>query len=153
MMPSNEGMRITPQIGAENYKTYQMLVPLQTHWNVISCELSQCAQAANGWVSLIDESTDLGTQQAYYIRKQSGRKFTESRTPEGLTRFEFPGGQECFATHRVRKEEVQEIFVVRDGDWRGNPLGTQAYRHTHADYWIEDFAEHQQKIADQIGQG
>lgn len=153
MMPTNEGMRIVPQIGAENYKTYQMLVPLQTHWKVVSCETVQCPQAIRGWASMIDESTDLGIQQAGYIRKSSGRKFTESRTPEGLTRFEFSGGQECFATHRVRNQDVQEIFLVRDGDWRGNPRGTQAYRHTHADYWVEDFAEHQQNIADRIGQG
>ncbi len=51
---------------------------------------------------MIDESTDLGREQAAYIRQRSGRSFREMRTavgPDALTVFRFDSGQRCFADH------------------------------------------------------
>jgi hypothetical protein len=107
----------------------------------------------NGWQSTIDESTVLGQQQAHYIRKQSGRAFTESRTEGALTVFSFEAGQRCFdaGNHRARLDRP-ELYLVRGGDWRGNPTGEQR-QHANAADWVEDFGEHQQRIADQIERG
>lgn len=102
-----------------------------------------------GWESLIDESTELGRKQAHYIRKQSGRSFKESRNEAGITAFEFTAGQTCFAQHQTRLDKP-ETFIVRNGDWRQS---TVARTHVNAADWVDDFANHQAKIADQIERG
>jgi hypothetical protein len=45
------------------------------------------------------------------------------------------------------------LFLVRDGDWRGNPRRTRARQHLNPGNWVEDFATHQQAIADEIEKG
>lgn len=151
MILSNDGMRIEPLMGVNSYKTYSLISPVKTHFTVESCDTVECANLANGWRTLIDESTPLGEQQAYYIRKMSGRRFFEQRTPEGGTLFTFPPGQQCFTQHKVRND-TPEFAVVRSGDWRGNP-DNQRTVHTKIEFWTEDFAEHQQMLADRLNQG
>jgi len=137
--------RFEPAMSPQDYKTYRIALPKSTHFADSTCEDVECAAYANGWRSLIDESAELGAKQAFYIRKQSGRGFTESRTPEGLTEFLFRPGQPCFTQHKVRTE-LPEIFMVQGGDFRGNPRGTPAVTHTRPEHWVEDFAEHQDKL-------
>ena len=71
---------------------------------------------------------------------------------EGLTVFTFEPGQDCFAQHRVPLER-DPLFLVRGGDWRGNPTGLQPYRHHRGEDWVDDFADHQDRIARQIERG
>jgi hypothetical protein len=51
--------------------------------------------------------------------------------------------------HQVRLEKP-EIFIVKGGDHRGNPKGTPTRVHTKAEFWVEEFAETQDKIQTQI---
>lgn len=79
---------------------------------------------------------------------------------KGERALRFEPGQPCFraAAHRVRVDR-QEIYVVRGGDWRANPTSdlrrdlSSGHRHTRAIDWVEDCAEHQQRIADRIKAG
>lgn len=144
--------RVIPSIGPERYKTYQLLAPVATHRRPATCEEVSCDASAHGWLTLVDEATDLGQRQAAYIRRDSRRAFRESRTPEGLTRFEFSAGQRCFAQHSVPIER-DPLFIVKDGDFRGNPRGTRPRQHVRAADWVEDFAEHQDKIVREIEKG
>lgn len=100
------------------------------------CEESGCPAWRQGWESVIDESTPLGREQAVYIRAQSGRTFRETRTAAGLTVFRFESGQRCFADHSTRPE----LYLVRDGDYRGNPTGRQR-QHTRPTDWVEHMQE------------
>lgn len=136
---------IQPNMNAADYKTYRISLPTATHWVEVSCEDFECCHYANGWRTLVDERTELGMKQAHYIRKMSGRSFTESATPIGGTEFLFRPGQPCFETHRVRGERP-EIFLVQGGDFRGNPLRIPVVRHARAEHWVEDFAEHQDRV-------
>lgn len=138
--------RIEPAGPVQAYKTYSITSP-SDRTVVYACEQVECERWARGWVSPIDERTELGAQQAAYIRHQSGRTFTESRTAAGLTVFRFASRQRCFEEHRTRPE----FYVVRHGDWRGN-LGT-IRRHTRPPDWVEDFGEHQDRIATQQERG
>lgn len=138
-------MRIPPNMRPEDYVTYRIAAPTRTHFGPATCEDVDCKAMANGWSSLIDESTQLGQRQAFYIRKHSGRSFTESRTPAGLTEFIFRPGQDCFAQH-VYRNELPALFVRQGGDFRGNPLGTKPVTHTRPEFWVEDFSEHQDKV-------
>src|SRR5690606_34697531 len=112
-----------------------------------ACEDAGCLAWRYGWETRVDEGTELGRAQAAYIRHQSGRTFREIRTAEGLTVFRFEPYQRCFAEHRTRPE----VYLVRGGDWRRD-LGL-IRRHTRPADWVEDFGEHQQRIADQQRRG
>lgn len=152
-MPSPEGQRLPPAMPVQAYKTFQIVAPIKTHFRKATCAEANCPHYLNGFRTRIDESTELGQRQAYYIRKESGRRFTEERDEVGLTVFTFEAGQRCFSSddHRVRIER-EEIFLTRGGDWRGNPTG-ERYQHTRSEFWTEEFAEHQQKLADRIERG
>ena len=128
--------RLEPALPAAGMQTYAALLPLQSHWRPASCGEVDCQTQAGGWVTRVDEATDLGQRQAHYIRAESGRAFTE-RHEAGLTVFTFPAGQECFTAHQVPLERPP-LLLVRDGDWRGNPRGTPARVHQRPEDWIDD---------------
>lgn len=152
MIPTQHGMRLIPEGPAAAYKTYAIAAPLATHWREGTCTEVNCQAQAHGWRTVVDESTDLGQRQAAYIRRDSDRKYTEERLPDTLTAFTFEAGQTCFETHRVSLQRP-ELFVVRGGDWRGNPTGQQPYLHSSAESWLDDFGEHQEQLADRIERG
>lgn len=137
--------RITPAGPAHAYKTYSITSPVSTHFRTGSCEEAGCLAHRHGWQTTVDEATELGQRQAHYIRSSSGRRFAQERTEAGLTAFTFEAGQRCFATHKVPLERP-ELYVVRGGDWRANPTGEHR-THANAQDWVEDFGEHQDRIA------
>lgn len=146
--------RLDPVLPVEQMKTYRIAAPLQSHFRDATCEEVDCTHWRNGWQTKVDESTPLGKTQAHYIRNQSGRYFKEDRNQEpGITVFTFEAGQRCFnyASHKVSLNRPA-LYVVRDGDWRGNPTGNNR-RHVNGDDWVDDFRNHQDKIATQIEKG
>ena len=151
LVPSAAGMRFLPELPAAGYKTYQIVAPLSTHFRPATCAEIDCPAYTHGFRTTVDERTDLGAGQAHYIRRDAGRRFTEEQAEDGRTVFTFEPGQKCFEPHRLRLDRP-ERFLVRDGDWRGNPTG-QRYEHTNAGLWQEDFAEHQDRIHTLIERG
>jgi hypothetical protein len=143
--------RIEPQLPAHLMTTYSVRSPISTHFRAATCAEVECPNLEHGWRSVVDERTDLGQAQAYYIRHDSGRRFREEYQPDGLTSFTFEAGQQCFGKHQVRTARP-EMYLVHGGDWRGNPR-QDVRQHTSADDWIDDFAEHQQTLADRLAQG
>lgn len=143
--------RFEPLMAPQYYKTYMMSRPLKSHWERAVCADVDCPQYINGWATRVDETTDLGQAQAGYIRQDKSRSHTESRTAEGLTEFVFPPGQKCFAKH---KQPVlrDAIFTIRGGDHRGNPMGVKTCV-LPARQWVDDFGEHQEKLAELIQRG
>ncbi len=136
--------RITPQLPAGAYKTYQIATP-SDRTVVAACETVGCLAWLYGWETVVDESTALGRTQAGYIRTKARRTFSERRRGDGMTVFRFESRQRCFAEHRTRPE----VYAVKGGDWRGNPRGTPPRIHQRAADWVEDFAEHQEKIKEE----
>jgi len=128
--------RIPPALPASAYKTYRLDSPRDTVVKA-ACEYVGCQARANGWETMVDESTALGRAQALYIRTEARRTFTERRTGDGLTVFRFDPGQRCFANHQTRPER----YSVTGGDWRGNPLGVPPRIHTRPGDWVEDMQE------------
>lgn len=148
---SRQPSRPTPRIPAQHVRTFQIAAPRSTHWRSASCAEVDCPNLEHGWRTTVDEGTDRGQQQAYYIRHQSGRRFTEHRDPAGLTVFDFEAGQRCFTQHETPIGRP-ELFLVRDGDWRGNPRGTAPEQH-RPEIWVERFAENLDSIANHINKG
>lgn len=148
-MPLN---RPTPRMPVTALRTYAIASPLATHWRQATCAEVDCERYRGGWQSVCDERTDVGARRAYRIRHDRSRKHTEHKDPGGVTVFKFPPGQRCFAWQEHRIQYRPEIYVVRDGDWRGNPSGWSR-RHTRPDDWVCDFAEHQDRLATAFNRG
>jgi hypothetical protein len=146
-MFNRQPFRLTPTVGAEHMRSFRIEAPVNTHWRKATCAEVQCPHYLHGWWSEFDESTELGQFQASYVRTSSGRGFRESRTEAGLTRFEFLPGQTCFRSdeHHTRDEDIPELYVVRDGDWRGNPRRTTPLR-LGPDGWVNEFGENQERL-------
>lgn len=175
--------RVTPRLPPQSVKTYQVTAPVSTHWRPATCAEVDCAAWRHGWRTVVDERTDLGERQAAYIRStcvpdalaaspagRGRRRYVEHRDAHqvqdgtgppagvvaGLTVFEFPAGQVCFASgneaHRVPLER-QPLYLVRGGDWRGNPRGTPGRQHARPEDWVDDFATHQQQLDDTLRRG
>lgn len=132
--------RIPPNLPVGAYQTYSISARRDTTV-VAACEQVGCAASQYGWETKVDESTDLGRQQAQYIRQESKRTFREQRTGDGLTVFRFDAHQRCFAEHRTQPE----FYLVRDGDHRGNPTGRRR-EHTRPADWVEDMTENQGRL-------
>jgi hypothetical protein len=140
--------RLDPLMPATAYKTYQVAMPLATHWRAASCAEIDCGYYLNGWQTIVPAGSELEA-----LVRGSGRRFTEERQPAGLIEFRFEPGQSCFreSTHRLPVGRPERLFV-RDGDWRDNPTGWKR-EHTSAEFWQEDFAEHQDRLKTAIERG
>jgi hypothetical protein len=146
---------------AEEYQTYQVKAPKTTHWRRATCEEVDCPNFLHGFMVLCDESSEDGQRRAAYIRQDKSRECREQRgfdhpdhqIPPSVTVFIYTPGQTCFAAgeHRVPNGR-QELYLVRGGDWRGNPR-QMLRRHSGAQAWLDDFGEHQEKIADLLQKG
>lgn len=144
--------RIEPRLPSNAYKTFQVVAPRSTHTKVVPCEDFGCQAYANGWRMKIDLGTELGQRQASYIKHLSGRSYRVVDQRDGLVLLEFASGQPCFAEHRVRND-LPEKFLVKGGDHRGNPLKTPTRVHKRPEFWVEEFALHQDQLKTQIERG
>lgn len=151
-VPSPDGQRIPPVLPAHHMKTYQVLAPLNTHWRKATCAEFGCDKYLNGWFSIFAADSP----QAEYIRHDKTRRHVEERLDGGLAKFTFEAGQEFFAgspehDHRVLTGRPERL-IVRGGDWRGNPRG-EVREHVSAEDWVDDFATHQDRLAQQAQKG
>lgn len=131
------------------YTTFQAF---RSHdsWELRECQEAECTGYLNGWMTKIDERTDLGKQQGDYIRRHSGRDFT-IMDEDGFTVFMFTPGQKCFkGTHRVLNDRPP-VLLQRGGDHRAN-LGVTRRFH-NPDEFVDAFANHQAILADAIKKG
>lgn len=133
-------------LDARFYQTFQVTSPISTHTRAGSCEEAKCANYLNGWRMKLDLTTKLGSMQASYIKHESGRKFKILSQRDGLVELEFSANQPCFQQHRVPLDRP-EIYRVKGGDKRGNPTGALTRVHKKPEFWVEEFAENQDRIA------
>lgn len=129
--------RIQPQGRVQDYRTYQIVSPLSTHWEPATCKDVDCPEYVNGWRVRIEGLPP----EMVHAARTSGRKFTELEVAHNEHWLVFEAGQPCFQAplHR-RLLDKQEVFIARDGDFRGNPTGN-VRRHTRPEFWVEDMAE------------
>lgn len=140
-------------VGAEHYQTFQVVSPTATHTKLVACgEDVDCAAYRGGWKMTIDLGTELGQRQAYYIKHHSGRSYKVIRQVDGIVELEFAANQPCFAEHRVRLDRP-EVYRVKGGDARGNPLGILTRTHKKPEFWVEEFAENQDRVNKIIEKG
>ena len=136
--------RITPEGRVQDYRTFQILAPQSTHRRPATCAEVDCPAYLNGWRVRVEGLPP----EMLHTAKTSGRKYTEVHVAEGETWLHFEAGQSCFKTaqHSLPLDR-QEIFIARDGDWRGNPTGN-VRKHTKPEFWLEEMNENQGRLAD-----
>lgn len=142
--------RIQPQLPVEAVKTYQVASPIRSHYRRASCKEVRCPNYEHGWRTVLPASS----HDLIATLRRSGRKITsETVRPDGMVEFIFEAGQPCFESSKhVTSLEREPLYIVKGGDWRGNPRG-ERMRHANADDFVDDFANHQQKLADRMEQG
>lgn len=145
---------ITPTGRPSDYKSFSIAAPRTTHWLPATCEQVNCEHWRKGWWSEFDTRTPKGQFQETYVRHSSGRAFRQvlerpdgEPLPVGVVRFEFPAGQQCFeaSEHKIRREEVGEIFATRTGDYRSHA----APQVVSADGWVNQFLENDERLKKQ----
>lgn len=129
-------------------KTYQAAAPLSTHFRPATCAEVDCPNYLNGWTVHVEI---LNPAQLHAIRT-SAYKYAEHHVAEGRTLLIFEAGQPCFyaGSHRIRLEREARFFI-KSGDHRGNPDGQVAELSVSS--WVDDFGEHQERIAEQAERG
>lgn len=145
--------RITPQLPAHSMKTFEVRQPIETHFRNVSCDEAQCSHKANGWITGFDLSQPgrFDAANTYgKIATKLGRKFKVAKVGDNVT-FTFEPGQECLEGHRVALDRPP-LFIVRGGDWRGNPRREVTMHKTGADF-EDDWRNSQDKIFNVIERG
>lgn len=144
------GMRVAPKMVPTAYRSFEVHAPAETHYRSVSCREMECQHHLAGWTSKVDVTTEQGRRQASAVRA-SGRRYTHIRDGAIVT-FWFAPGQSCFqAPHKVPTGRP-EIYVVRDGDWRGNPTG-RVDRNIRSSEFVERMAENLGALTDGIQRG
>jgi hypothetical protein len=145
--------RPDPVLPAHLMKTYEMRFPTRTHFREASCVEVECDWYHKGQVVGFDLSVPAkveAAQQFGTLCKQLGLTFTVNQV--GTTvQFTFQPGQRCPRPHRVPLGR-DPLYIVRGGDWRGNPRGTQI-RHRNAADFTDDWQTSQAQVFDKIQEG
>ena len=145
--------RPDPLMGPNAYKTYS----LRALRRRATCQEIDCPNYLNGWTFKVSHLE--ADPQLNHIARTSGKQFREAEL-NGEKYLVFEPGQQCFAaaTHTVLREDMQEkplLFVGR-GDHRTftrQGLPPDAIRHKRPEDWVDDFANHQDKLKTEFDRG
>lgn len=158
--------RVQPLMPQQAYQTFAVLMPRTgdpktTHWRPATCEEVGCARYLNGWRTPYTAGTPEGDRIVHAIRNSPiRRKYTVLRLPDNKVEVIFEPGQPCFLQdHPATQHQVPvlrpQIHVVRSGDWRTPGSVRRATRrvHTSGQFWVEEFAENQDRLKTLIERG
>lgn len=152
-------MRMASRLPVTSLKTYSIKAPVGTHFRPATCEEAGCPNYLNGWkVIVLDETDPIWAMRVEYFRNKldprCDRRYREHRDEHNNLVFVFEAGQPCFdfTSHRIRIER-EPLYVVRQGDARGNPDPHSVLVHADAADWTDDFGEHQERLATRQAQG
>lgn len=115
-----------------------------------------CEAFWHGWTTTLNPLEQSHAASIHYLDSgDSGRHFTKEITADALHRYTFTPGQRCFtAPHTVidRQEEAQYLILAGDyrhyiGEKDENGKVKPELVHSGGDAWIDDFANHQEKLA------
>lgn len=134
--------RAEPAMPAGAYKTYQIAAPLSSHFRPATCAEVDCPDYLRGWRVRWEPLTP----ELRHAATTSGRRYRLEVVSATESWLLYEAGQPCFRAGEHRKRlERPELFVVRGGDHR-QAIG-ETRRHTRPEDWVDDFANHQDRIA------
>jgi hypothetical protein len=134
---------------ASAYQSYVLDRPsTRKFWVQATCEEIECPDWLHGW--RVDAAA-LGPQHWADIRAM-GYRYELLDIAAGVRQLVFEAGQACFrsSTHQ-RPTLAEPLYLVKPGH-RGAYLG-RGRQHTRGIDWVEDFAEHTDKIVTRVARG
>lgn len=142
-------MRPTPNLPVGAYKTYTLNAPLRTHFRRATCAEADCVAYQEGWTIPLDGLDP----HLEYVARHSGKRFRETEFAGGRY-LVFEPGQDCFREHdHWVSLEREPTYLVGPGDWRVKTSASaiarwnrSAREHVNGDDWVDDFANHQDRI-------
>jgi hypothetical protein len=139
--------RFSPAGLPQDYRTFQIHQPTIDTERPATCEEVDCEPFLKGWQLTVP----IGSQDEHIIRNQN-RPF-QKEVVGGMITFRFAPGTNCFrsSTHRVVRERPA-LFVVREGDYRGNPRGT-APKVVQPNEWRDRMIEDAEAVRERIEKG
>jgi hypothetical protein len=141
-------MLLEPGLPVHAKQTYSIRMPPSTHTRKATCAEVDCPDYLHGWRLRLD-----GLQPAdVHAVRHCGRRYVETHLAEGETWLVFEAGQPCFRSQSHTVQVRPELYVIRGGDHRGNPRGDRRVM-SSAQAWVDDFGEHQEKLADKQKEG
>lgn len=146
----NRPLNRIPAVGpVQGYRTFQIVAPSSTHRRKATCKEVNCPDYLKGW-RVRKDSLD---PKMLHTATHSGRKYTELHVAEGENWLVFEAGQNCFraSQHSVPLNR-QEIFIARDGDYRGNPTGN-VRKHSRPEDWIDEMQTNNEKVRERLERG
>ncbi len=143
-------VRRSPLMGPNAYKTYA----LRALFRPANCIEIDCENYLKGWTFKVDHLR--ADPRLEHAVRNSRKKFVEKEL-SGEMYLVFEPGQMCFAvkSHKKQREQDPLLFVAR-GDWRTYLPKTglpPEPRRMKPDDWVDDFANHQDKINTLIARG
>lgn len=147
--------RVAPRMAVQQYQTFSVHMPAESHWRPASCEEVDCPKWRNGWKTSFVPGTADGDKIRFFIKNSTiKRTYTVVRLAD-RTEVVFPAGMECFkqdhpsTRHRLPIPKPQ-IHVVRGGDWRASTTERKVVK---APEWVDRFATNQDKLKTLIERG
>ena len=135
-----------PRLPAHAMTTYRLYRPAEKP-STTTCQKAGCLAYRHGWDTTLDLAKPEHAKAAAVIRASS-RTFTEVSGGGTIVVFRFEPGQTCFAVHRTAVQ-----YIRRGGaPGLGNPR-QELFVHRSPGDWVEDFAEHQDKLAEAVKAG
>lgn len=152
-MFGQQPFRLPPAGPVQGYQTFHIHTPRGPQFErPATCEEAGCVNWANGWATALDPTAQVDLVEAL---RHSGRPYREISESPTRTVFYFAAGTPCFRSsqHTVMvRPDIPELFIVRDGDWRGNPTG-RTRTHTRPEHWVEEFQETTESVRTRIEKG
>lgn len=145
--------RLEPAGPARAYETFAVHTPRgPEHWRQATCEEVECQAYRHGWQTRVPIGSDL---EATLRGARHRHPFVDARIEGAEWVFTFAAGTPCFqvSTHRVKlREDLPQLFVVRGGDWRGNPTGERRI-HKRPEDWAEHLHERTDAVTEALQRG
>lgn len=141
-MVSRQLFRPEPRLPVQSMQTHHILAPASSHWRKATCAEVGCLPYHHGWVLPLEGLDEGDIWQA----RNSGRGYRQETNEDGKVFLHFEAGQPCFraSTHRIRIERP-ELFIVRNGDWRGTD-NEDPIRFSSAESWRDHLGTHLDKL-------
>lgn len=139
--------RVAPKLSNDRMQTHTILAPLQTHWRKATCEEVACKPFLEGYGVPLKglDADDLALLESFI--KVHKMKASKVEITDGEWHYWFAPGQRCLrASSHVRRLDREEIFLVRNGDWRGTDPTQDPITFSSADSWADHLGTHLDKF-------
>lgn len=156
-MFDQQPFRFDPAGPASSYETFGIQRPRSPEaWVPATCEDVGCEAWRNGWVTRVPKVDSGGLSAAMQSAIRQGRLPAAVMDEPDALAYTFAPGTPCFraSTHRkLARPDIPDLFVVRGGDWRGNPRGTPTRVHKRPEDWAEHLHESTDAVAARLERG